>query len=275
MRKIFYLAILFVVFSGVFLVSLLSGGGINPELIPVALFSNDLSSTSLNKYGHEDVRDLAKEKLSYKFFDADGVIIYKFPKTNVDINYYHNSSFQSLKDFSIKKNLYLAINGGYFLKDFSHAGLFVLEGKTVVKLASLDKQINGVVSKRSGKIMIESLEQIKSYDNLDFAFQTGPIFVKEGRVLDQDINQSLNGKGEYNRSFFGLDNESIYIGYSSKKIILNKLGEIIVQNIDSSDLVVINLDGGSSTSFFSAESSNDSFRTSKQLPFILGVILKQ
>lgn len=176
------------------------------------------------------------------------------------------------KDVLEEANSNLGINGGYFLPDWSHAGLLEINGEIIVREALNDKQVTGLVLIHENRISIEKVEEIYNV-NAPTVFQTGPIIILGNEVQNDAINLAPNGSGEFIRSFIGTtsDNE-IIIGVSTKFITLNDLAESLLKNeyLKQKEIDVINLDGGSSTVLYSKENPKFQINTFKKIPFILG-----
>lgn len=210
---------------------------------------------------------------NFKVIDQQGILVYKFAKADFQIKYIQNVDLKTTRDIAEQNQLIAIINAGFFLQNLSHAGLLRLDRNDIVKLAPQDKQLNGVVQILANDIIIVPIEKLDTNNLASIAFQTGPVFITDSQIQQSYIQNSLNGLGKYIRSFLGYDKDYYYIGYTSVPASLTEISELLIVSLGNQNpyLNFINLDGGSSTSFYLSSENNNSFRSSKQLPFLIGI----
>lgn len=263
MRK-FLILIVFLAFvsAGIYVVAKKVIDDIQSFKIPELTldFTNNVSEDDSNKvYENEYFED---NKSGLKF-----IITTKIPRL-----YINSDREKFVSDVFEEMNFSLAINGGYFLEDWSHAGLLEVNGQILKREALNDTQLTGLVLFRDNEIRIEKLSDIYSVDG-NTVFQTGPIFIDQGVIQTENIQKAANGSGKYIRSFIGTTNSNeIVIGVSTKFTDLETLGNLLISNpkLKNKEIKVVNLDGGSSTFLYSRENSKFQVNTYRTLPFIVG-----
>lgn len=223
-------------------------------------------------FGGNSDQDDSKVEYANEYFE-DSASGLKFIITNKSAELVVNKDKEKfVKDVFEEMNFSVAINAGFFLENWSHAGFLEVDKQILTSAAPNDKQLSGLVLINSGKISIEKIQDMSSVEG-ETVFQTGPIFVQDNIIQTDAIDQSLNGTGKYIRSFLGTTNtgETI-IGISTKFVTLEDLANSLLQNSKFKDkaITIINLDGGSSTILYSNENDNFQVNLFKTLPFLLG-----
>lgn len=232
-------------------------------------FSITLPALEPNRSSVEGVQGT---KLQYQVKElGSSTTLFLIPRANsFQLDYLENAGRKELSKF---QSFDLVFNSGYFTPDLRHAGLLISDGAQKVALAPNDLQLNGVVRFTIDRgVEIIYNPNFKSDDGAVFEFQTGPIFIQDNIIADEFINKSLNGRTRHMRTFMGYSDEySLIIGISTEPVSLYDLSEIILKSARFTRLNLINLDGGSSTAIYIRDQNNKSFRSFKQLPFLIGV----
>lgn len=229
--------------------------------IPVIDFSNNNTQQDKANANYEN-RYFEDSELGVKF-----IVTKKIPKLIIN-----DDREKFAKDVLEESNFSLGINGGYFLPDWSHAGLLEINGNVIVREAPNDKQVTGLVLINSDGISIEKVEDVYQV-NAQTVFQTGPIIILDNQIQTTAISSAPNGPGKYLRSFIGTTTDGeIIIGISTKFITLDQLADFLVRNeyLKEKTIDIINLDGGSSVFIYSKENLKFQTNIYRTLPFILG-----
>lgn len=209
------------------------------------------------------------------FIDENKGITAVFIKPEEQINiFYDTETKQSVLDVSESNNFKIAINGGFFSPDNSHAGLFILNGIKEVPAAPLDKQLSHIVDISENKPIFYLATDYKDNSAIIDAFQTGPLLLDENIIQTKFIEDSLNGEGEYFRSILGFTNtdEKFFLITTEKYDLITLANEIIkIPQLQGKVISAVNLDGGSSVSLFVRDAEDLSYSTFKKLPVLLYV----
>lgn len=195
----------------------------------------------------KNVVTLNNEKFAYAFFPVTD------PNTLVLV-----PNFTKPKDAETIKDEYVCasvINGGFYDKSNKPLGYFYANEKTVGPRIE-SELVNGFVWGASGSAVISS-ELPRT--PIDFALQTGPMLLFDGKVLPLAINNDAPAR----RMVAAKNDELIFIAvYSPESVfsgpLLGDLPEIVKLISDKEKLSVseaINLDGGSASAFYSGETS--------------------
>jgi len=151
----------------------------------------------------------------------------------IDIHFYHKNSkdkiyknFQSLQTYLSSKNKHMsfAMNGGMYLKDLSPQGLYIENGKRIKDTDSTQNaygnfymQPNGIFYiTKDKKAHVISTKRFKYTDNINYATQSGPMLVIEGKIHHKFMPYSKN---VHIRNGVGiLPNGDLLFAISSQKI---------------------------------------------------------
>ncbi len=207
------------------------------------------------------------------------IVAVKKDKYKLELNYDENRTLD-IKDVSTQNNFEAAINGSYFLENFVHAGLLIVNGVEITSNAPSDKQLSEIIilNNDSNDITFVKAAEFETISYLQAnttAFQTGPIVVQNGILSEEYINNSLNGSTKHKRTLLGFDEDEIFFISTSSEVSLIDLGNLLLSfNIWDSGISIINLDGGSSVSMYSKDQSVFNYGTFKVLPIILGFKLQ-
>ncbi len=202
-------------------------------------------------------------------FSRHKITIFYDPKTNI-----------SFAENCQKHDFTYAINGSYFKKDRTHAGLLIVNGIKKSDLALNDKQLTHVV------IIDNNLKTIKFINKKDFAktnlsfkkgiivFQTGPLIIDRNKIQYKYINESLNGNYPYKRSALGFtDDGEIILVATNKPITLEELAKYLLKQpmFSGKKLSLINLDGGPSTWLYDKNLGILVHGETQNIPIIIGI----
>ena len=211
------------------------------------------------------------------FFDSEaGIRIVKGHAKQLQY-FFDGQNTKTLKDVAHKQQLSVAVNGGYFVGDYTdavHAGLLVLQGIELAPLATLDPQISHVVLiDSSGQPQFLENSKYKHSNSTQTAFQTGPLILDQGEIQQNLITASTNGMSEHKRTVLGTTaGQDIFLLVTSRAYSLADLAEYITHSelFAGEAVSAINLDGGFSTAMFSAEFNNFNHNSSWFLPAVIG-----
>lgn len=198
-----------------------------------------------------------------------------------DLNYiYRSSSPPTLSETAAEHNFDIAINGGYFLGEYTqaqHAGLLYLDEEIVKPFTNSDDQISAVVSYHKGGLNITHNDDYTEAQLKDvrFAVQAGPILISNSEIQTDAIDISSNGALEYKRSFIGTIDSEVLIGITTENVTLTTLANRLKNEFPSSDVNVINLDGGASTAFFVSTNPRYNHNSKWYLPNVIGLCIER
>ena len=215
--------------------------------------------------------------ISYTLDNANDIYVVKFSEP-IKIKY-DTSGETSFRNNALLSNFKIAINGGYFRDDLTHAGLLAFDGEIIESLARTDTQVTHVVVFNS---TTNSLDVLLAKDfNLDLAldknnllFQTGPLVIQSNNIQNDFIENSLNGSGKYRRSLLGFtENGEKFFVATRRTFDLKTLAQKILEFpvFQNTKISVVNLDGGSSVALYAKDNEDFTFGTARELPIILGV----
>ncbi len=151
------------------------------------------------------------------------------------------------------------VNAGFYTPDDTPLGLFYVNGKYINKVPHRNPMFNGYVHKtNSGLFLITDEAPHYTANALDFAFQSGPFFRPEKKLLltsDEPARRILIGQVDANNFFFVAITEE---GNNYSGPYLSDVPEIInrynislrAQRSSGQLLYLLNLDGGSASAFF-------------------------
>jgi len=156
------------------------------------------------------------------------------------------------------------VNGGYFTKAFQPLGLFVIDGKEINPIRTVDPSSAVVSISFKGKV---SINQVTKYQpdlkGVKYAFQAGPFLVKPGGkpgIEKQD-------EKPYRRTVLALTKSGEVMLLVTDPITWYDLGEILLDK-DAMGFDIeraLNLDGGPSTGFY-AETENGEIEIKAKWP---------
>ncbi len=163
-----------------------------------------------------------------------------------------------LDDLSHQHDFVLAINGGFYREDFTPAGLFLYQGKTI-NPASSSSFLNACLTiNNQNKISLETkLQECKKAHN---AMQAGPLLIQSGQKSDRlSIMQKKSKSMEiffnpHRRTVLALTNDNRLLIIITSPIALLDLADFLQKQADAFGVkkikTAINLDGGSSTGMY-------------------------
>lgn len=177
-------------------------------------------------------------ELSFQFNGQwyDGVIV-NTDKSHIKMHWLHknNGVLQPYKSLLNAKNdletkgykILMLTNGGMYLENNTPQGLFIQEGKIIVpidldsnKYGNFYMKPNGIFYvDNTGKCSVTSTNayNLTSHNNVDFATQSGPMLVINGKIHNRFNHQSKN---LYLRSGVGIlsENKVVFIISQSNQI---------------------------------------------------------
>lgn len=144
------------------------------------------------------------------------------------------------------------VNGGYFDPENAPLGLTISDGRPIAPLRRA-KLLSGIIIVTSSRVqLLRTAEYSPARKTVVAALQCGPFLVDHSRPVP-----GLNDTRAARRTFVATEESGrAAIGVASEAT-LAQLGEILATNGSAGDLKVrraLNLDGGSSSAFWIAES---------------------
>ena len=241
------------------------------DLLPVNSLT-DLLLKDVNK--NVSIDNESSNVISYLDISTDEFVAFliKPPYSANFINQSNSEDFISTKELTKNFESSVTINAGYFLEDFGHAGLLVVDDKIISKYAENDKQLTNLVEYFEGSLKIDNFENYKiSSIKKDFAFQSGPLIIEKNKIRNDLIESSINGNTRHRRSVIGVTEKGdLFVLATKIPFELVKLAEYIAKIDDLKDdvITVINLDGGSSVSLYSKD-FDKGVGENKVLPYLI------
>ena len=244
----------------------------------VARFTFNRYSYSINnpRITQENLQEAkqSKNRVGYFTLDSRNIVITIFEETPTIL--YSPDNIKTIKEHIESTKFELGINGGFFLSNMKYAGLLYLDGQIKSDISLGDSQVTHIVE--LGKKVKFIDQKIFNFDNINqnySYFQSGPLIIENNNIKQDLIEKAPNGYKKTFRSFFGIVEETdqkffVQIINSvdlleSAKIILN------FERFRNKKITVINLDGGSSVSFYSKSRPDLNFLVNKKLPMILAI----
>jgi hypothetical protein len=135
----------------------------------------------------------------------------------------------------------LAVNGGFFLADFTPLGLLVSQGRELNALRRVDW---GVFSVARGRAAVVHRREWRAPHGLEFAIEAGPRLVVAGRVL------SLKPQRARRTALCVRAPDDVAVVVTAGPLYTSELAELLARSEREGGLGCVdalNLDGGSST----------------------------
>jgi len=213
-----------------------------------------------------------KNRVEYFTLDSRNVVITIFKETPTIL--YTPDKIKTIKEHIENTKFELGINGGFFLPNMIYAGFLYLNRKITSDISLGDPQVTHIVELGEKVKFID--QKTFNIDNINqnySYFQSGPLIIESNNIRQDLIEKAPNGYKKTFRSFFGIveeTDEKFFVQIinsvdllESAKIILN------FERFRNEKITVINLDGGSSVSFYSKNRPDLNFLVNKKLPMIL------
>lgn len=154
--------------------------------------------------------------------------------------------FANVRSMTLLKHGLVGINGGFFTPQMQPLGLRISEGKLRHRLKRTPWW--GVLLIKKGRPSVVSLKQYTPSRDVDFAIQSGPRLVVNGKI-------PMLKDGVANRSALGItrDQDLIIVATEHLEITTTELAAIMRASSKNNGLDCVdalNLDGGSSTQLY-------------------------
>ena len=166
----------------------------------------------------------------------------------------------SLAETMQRENAIAGVNGGYFEADHTPLGLLVADRRMVAPLRKA-RLLSGVVSADKGRVQVQRVAEFSLAAKSANARQSGPFLVDRGTAVP-----GLNATRAARRTFVATAGaDTAAIGYSSH-LTLAQIGAVLATRGVIPEVKLqraLNLDGGSSSAFWFAGSS-EPFSISEQ-----------
>jgi uncharacterized protein YigE (DUF2233 family) len=162
---------------------------------------------------------------------------------------------------SHSRHLLFATNGGMYQPDNSPVGLYVEEGRELVRAntnsgpGNFHMRPNGVFY-RSGEVagILETHSFIKQKPQVDFATQSGPMLVIDGEVNARFVR--YGGSKKYRVAVGVRDLNLVVFAISESEVSFGEFAHVFRDKLRCKNALF--LDGGSATSFYSPVLGRDS-----------------
>lgn len=240
------------------------------SFVGIQHYSNLNSNKSLPEQSQILSEEIQANSVVKKHDRSEGVFTLIFPDQN--INLHNNVENITVEKFASDLGSEFLINAGYFLEDKSHAGLYISNGIKETNLAILDNQLSHVVQLDNNKIRFISKDTFNN-QNVQNAFQTGPLFLENNIITDEYIDKSINGRGKYLRTIFGItkSGKSFFASFT-RPYTLEEVANYLLNlpELQFETISAVNLDGGSSVAIYALRKDSFKFGSQKKLPFFLG-----
>jgi hypothetical protein len=184
-----------------------------------------------------------------------------------------NPDGQSLGAVMKRENCVCGVNGGYFDTEFKPLGLRVADGTTFSPLRRA-RLITGILLQSDRGIDVVRVSEFSRAKKIITAVQSGPFLVEGNKRI-----RGLNGSQLARRTFAGIaTNDRAFLGFCSD-VSLAELANILATApivADSKTRRAMNLDGGSSSTFWFAREDGSAFSISGRKPVrdLVGVVPK-
>ncbi len=171
-----------------------------------------------------------------------------------------------------RNNCVAGTNGGYFDPDHGLIGMLRSRGRTVAPWRKA-RLLSGVIAVSPGKVELLRLGKAPARPKWIEARQSGPFLVERGRPV-----AGLEKTRRARRTFIATNNKrGVALGYCSG-VTLAELAEILAA-LDGREFAVeraLNLDGGSSSAFWSTSAEGEPFSISgyKMVRDVVGIVEK-
>lgn len=172
---------------------------------------------------------------------AHEIIIYRLDQKYFTFEVHNDVTPQALKDWQVKKEGHIVVNGGYFHPDYTPSGMIVVDGEKINK-RQFDSYRSGAVIVQNGHLQIADLAHSTAVlqEPMEYAIQSYPFYIKNGQP-----SITIDTKKKARRTVIGIDeHEMVYLMLvGSSDLSLFQLMEIIsVMPVPFRH--VLNLDGG-------------------------------
>jgi uncharacterized protein YigE (DUF2233 family) len=153
------------------------------------------------------------------------------------------------------RHLLFATNGGMYHPDNSPVGLYIEEGRELVRAntsagpGNFHMRPNGVFY-LAGEVagILETRSFIKRRPQVDFATQSGPMLVIDGEINARFVR--YGGSRKYRAGVGSRDPNSVLFAISESEISFDEFARLFRDKLQCNNALF--LDGGSATSFYSA-----------------------
>ena len=167
-----------------------------------------------------------------------------------------------LEEVMTRGNFLAAVNGGYFDPDYKPIGLLIVDGTMIAPLQKA-RLLSGVLSASTKKVQILRVAEFSMAQKPDAAIECGPMIVDLSKPV-----RGLESTRPARRTFAAIGaGEKAALGFCSD-VTLADLSNILasVSITDFKILRALNLDGGSSSTFWFKRANGSAFSIAEQKP---------
>lgn len=188
-------------------------------------------------------------------------------------------TLKTAEQLSVERNYSFIFNATYFDYDsgvFSHAGLLVIGDSEYSGLKENDAQLSYIWSIEKTKAVseVEHMELWMQPEKTSLIVQTGPRIITNSKIDTLGIEYSINGNHSRERTIVViLDKKYHYALLVKDDVTLTECAQLILHHtkFKGHRIDAINLDGGSSTAYYSKGNEVVRFREDKKLPLFIGI----
>jgi uncharacterized protein YigE (DUF2233 family) len=166
-----------------------------------------------------------------------------------------------LEDVMARGNFLAGVNGGYFDPEYQPIGLLIVDGKAIAPLQKA-RLLSGVLSSTGKKVQILRVSEFSLNQKPDAAVECGPMIVDLGKSV-----RGLESTKAARRTFAAVGGDKAALGFCSD-VTLADLSNIlaIVTIPDFKIQRALNLDGGSSSTFWFKRTNGSAFSIAELKP---------
>ncbi|HTY38940.1 MAG TPA: phosphodiester glycosidase family protein [Bacteroidota bacterium] len=217
--------------------------------------------------------------------DRYNTIVVKIPRISSYMYFPHPT--RSLAEVGNDSGYALVVNASYFdntieygdhdtTVTFRNAGYLKL-GDSVYQQMKSDRQLTCLFAYDSRKNIVDYLgvNDLALTKDFDLVVQIGPQIIRKNEIDTTDIDASVNGDTQWERTAFASVNGKefyIVVNLASSRVTLRDLGTLLkASGIFKKDLDAVNFDGGRSTSLYIRHHPEFSTKSGNRMPFLIGV----
>jgi exopolysaccharide biosynthesis protein len=217
-------------------------------LSPVCLQADWRVSDRRDSHLSDDKLVAAELRVTDGAAEAEVNVVYFSPR-NVKIEVIENTEgqIQGLRELMEGDGGLAGVNGGYFQANLDPVGLLISNDRLVHRLQKA-KLLSGIFYVENGRPELVRTREFPGTKGIEQAIQCGPFLVDGGRPVT-----GLDDQRAAARTFIFSCSPSIWGFGICRSVTLEEMGDILAQTTmipDHHIVRALNLDGGSSTTFY-------------------------
>jgi uncharacterized protein YigE (DUF2233 family) len=169
---------------------------------------------------------------------------------------------QDLEEVMSRGNFLAAVNGGYFDPDYKPIGLLIVDGTIIAPLQKA-RLLSGVLSALAKKVQISRVAEFLTTQKPEAAVESGPMLVDLGKSV-----RGLESTRAARRTFAAVGaGDKAALGFCSDATLAD-LSSILAATLTSDFKIqrALNLDGGSSSTFWFKRANGTAFSIAEEKP---------